>query len=593
MQLPKLPKIQDKTQRMAGKLIAGFFALMLALTVVSRAAEGMTTAVVQASAPTNGVITERVTLTGAVKPMEDMELTLSGSLYITSAKVEAGERVEAGDVLLEFDAEDVLEQTESQRNSLIIAKNKLAVAKNGAVTDTTTALANAELSLANAEADHVRLLEKLGITGDRSAEDYAAAEQALEDAKSDYDEAVKKARSDMADAAKTKQESAQKTVDSAQKAVDNARESRDEAVATAQYNYDSALARGTSTDLELNRLREAIKTAETKGDKSVAEAESTLSEAKKALNEARADWWSATLAIDVSDQQGVISAQNAVDSAQRALDSAKRSFDDSQRSVDDQLLSSARSVATAQRSLEQAQRDAADKERSSANSALQTMNEVITLEADVAAQEKTLAALEEILAADCKLLSPIDGTVQSIAAVGKSQDKATAARLSRNDAGFYFSAQTTSANANALAADDSGTLTYRSDGRDQRVEAVVTDIGAADDSGSVLVKASLPEGSYPAGAAGEMTVTHTSDRQATCVPVSALRSDSDSDYVLILEEKKTVTGLTYTARRVDVEVSSRDSALASLQGGLDREALVITGASKTVAAGDKVRLEVD
>jgi len=75
------------------------------------------------------------------------------------------------------------------------------------------------------------------------------------------------------------------------------------------------------------------------------------------------------------------------------------------------------------------------------------------------------------------------------------------------------------------------------------------------------------------------------------VPVSALRSDADGDYVLTLAEKKTVTGLTYTAKRVDVEVAARDSALVSLRGSLDREALVITSASKPVAEGDRVRLE--
>ncbi|MCL2299315.1 MAG: hypothetical protein FWC27_04115, partial [Firmicutes bacterium] len=122
-------------------------------------------------------------------------------------------------------------------------------------------------------------------------------------------------------------------------------------------------------------------------------------------------------------------------------------------------------------------------------------------------------------------------------------------------------------------------------------QATVTDIGAADDDGSVLIKASLPEGSYPSGAAGEMAIARTGDRQNTCVPVSALRGDSDGDYVLTLEEKKTVTGLTYTARRVDVEIVSRDSALVSLQGGLGRDVLVITSASKPVAEGDRVRLE--
>ena len=536
MKLPKLPKIQNKTQRMAAKLLAGFFGLMLVFTVVSRAAQGMTTATVRAEKPSSGTITARVTLNGVIKPMEDMDITLAGSLYVTAARVEPGEKVEEGDMLLEFDMEDVETQLEAQKNSLAIAENKLAIALNGAVTDTVTAVANAALSLEQTQADYKRLEEKLGVTGARSQEDYDAAKTALRKAQASYTEALVQAKADLVEAAQAKVDSAQKAVDSAQ--------------------TDEALA-----------------------------------EARKALSDAKAGLLAAQFTLNVTDQPLVTAAQSGVDAAQRALDSARRAYEDSARSADDQLLAASRSVAAAQRSLEQARRDAADKERAGENSALQTLNETITLKADIKALEKTIAQLEEILDMDGRLLSPIDGTVQTIANTGKTQDKASVARLARGDAGFYFSAKTTAANAASLAAGDTGSLTYKSDGRDQRAQAVITDIGAADDDGSVLVKASLPEDSYPAGASGEMTIARAGERQNTCVPVSALRSDSDGDHVLILEEKKTVTGLAYTAKRVDVEVVSRDSALVSLQGGLDRDALVVTSASKPIAEGDRVRLE--
>ena len=591
MKFPVLPKIQNKTQRTAAKLIAGFFALMLVFTVVSRAAEGMTTATVQAEKPSAGVITGRVTLSGTIKPMEDMDVTLAGSLYVTAARAEPGQRVEEGDVLLEFDADDVRDQLEAQQNSLSIARNKLAIAENGGAADTVTAVANAQLSLEQAEADYDRLAEKLGVSSGRSQEDRDAARAELDKAKKNYDAAVAKAKENLVDAAQAKVDSAQKAVDSARKSLENTRESAAESVASAQYSCDTTLLKQGVTDLEIQRAYDQLRSAQAKGDKSVAEAESALSDAEKALGEAQSELRRARLTFNVTDQQGVISAQNSVDAAKRSLQTAQRALEDSARSADDQLLAASRSVATAQRSLEQAQRDAADKERAGENSALQALNETITLRADIAAQEKALALLEEILAADCRLLSPAEGTVQSIAGTGKTQDKVPVAKLSRGDAGFYFSAKTTAANAASLAEGDTGTLTFKSDGRDQRAQAAVTDIGAADDDGGVPVKASLPEGSYPSGSSGELAIVRTGERQSTCVPVSALRRDADGDYVLALAEKKTVTGLTYTAKRVDVEVISRDSALASLQGGLDRDALVITSASKPVAAGDRVRID--
>ena len=577
MKLPKLPKIQNRTQRMAAKLIAGFFALMLVFTVVSRAADGMTTAAVQAETPKNGVITERVTLNGVIKPMEDMDITIPGNLYVTSAKAEIGQKVGAGDVLLEFDADDLRDQIESQKNSLAIARNKLAIAENSATTDTATAVANAQLALEQAEADYDRLEEKLGVSSDRAREDVNAAKTELDKALKSYDTAVAKAKEDLVDAAQAK-------ADSAQKALDNAKDSAAESIATAQYNYDTTLLKPGVTDLETQRALDQLGSAQAKGEKNIADAQEALSEAQSELRTVK-------YTTDVTDKQGVISAQNSVDSARRSLQTAQRSLEDNARNADDQLLTSARSVAKARRDLEQAQKDAADKERSSDNSALQTLNETITLKADIEALEKTIALLEEILEMDGRLLSPIDGTVQSIANTGKTQDRVSVAKLARGDAGFYFTAQATPANAAALAIGDTGALTYKSDGRDQRAQAVITDIGAADDDGGVPVKASLPEGSYPSGVSGEMAIARTGERQNTCVPVSALRSDSDGDYVLTLEERKTVTGLTYTAKRVDVEVAARDSALVSLQGSLDREALVITSASKPVAEGDRVRVD--
>ena len=536
MKLPELPKIQNKTQRTAAKLLVGFFGLMLLFTVASRAAQGMTIAAVQAEKPTSGVITDRVTLNGAVKPMEDLDITLPGSLYVTSAKAEPGQFVEEGGVLLEFDADDIRDQLQAQKNALAIARNKLAIAENGASVDTETAVNNARLSLAQAEADYGRLADKLAVTQARAQTDRDAASSALREAQANYSLALIQASEDVVAAAQAKLDSAQKTLDSAMDPM-------------------------------------------------------AVAEAEKALNIAKSELTAAKYTVDLTAQQVVVSAQNSIDSAKRALDSAERALEDARRSAEDQLISSSRAADKARRDLEQAQRDAADKQRSAENSALQTLNEIINLKADIEAQKKTVTRLEDILAMDGKLLSPIDGTVQSIAGTGKTQDRVSVARLARGDAGFYFTARTTAANAASLAAEDAGTLTYKSDGRDQRAQAVITDIGAADDDGGVLIKASLPEGSYPAGAAGEMTVTRTGERQSACVPVSALRSDSDGDYVLILEEKKTVTGLTWTARRVDVEVASRDSALASLRGGLDRDALVVTSASKPIAEGDRVRLE--
>jgi len=593
-------------------LLAGFFALMLVFTVVSRAAEGMTMARVEAEAPKMGVITSRATLSGSIRPLEDLEITLPGSLYVTAVKAEPGDRVEEGDVLLEFDTDDVEEQLEIQRNALAAAEARLAIAENGAPPPDNTAVENARASFRQAQEDYDRLEEKLNRGGMRAKDDLDAARKTYDNALADYDAAVAKAKADLADAAQAKVDNAQKAlnsakeaaaeaIDQAQKAVDAARESAAESVASAQYSYTTLLERENATDLEIQRSYELLQSAAAKGDKNIANAESALqstktkqnskiAEAQSALSAAQRELLEARLTRDVTDKQGVISAQNAVDSAARSLQSAQRALEDNSASIADQLTASARSVAAAQRNLDQAVRDAAEKARTSENAAAQTGIDILTQRADIAARGKAIAALEDIRAMEGKLLTPVGGTVQSIAGAGKTQEKAVVARLARGDTGCYFSAKTDSTTAQSLAVGDTGQLSYRSEGGIRRADAVLTDIGAADDNGNVAVKAALPQGDFPSGVSGEMTLSRSGERQGTCVPVSALRSDSDGDYVLVVREKKSAMGLEYSLERVDVTVTERDSALAALQGGLERSALVVTGASKPVAAGDRVRL---
>ena len=648
-------KIRNPLQRTAAKLTAGFFALMLLFTIVSRAAAGATIPLVQAETAKSGTINQRIELSGVIRPLEDLDILLPGNLYVTNVKAEVGQKVEEGDVLLEFDLEDVEAQLEEQRNSLAVAEVRLGIAENGPGPADGSAVTTAETNLRQAQDDYDRLEEKLGRGASRAQEDYAAAEADLADAKAKYNETRSKTKADMVDAAKTKRDSAKKTLDetknavadaidnakysyekakadaeknianaikSAEAALDNARTSGEESVAAAQHSYGTLLAKDPpASALELQRAYDQLQSAKTKADKQLADAQAALNEAKAAalpVEVSRAyDSWQTTIARqnektadaqtayndavqayddaaagkNLEDQQAVISAKNSVASAEKALNNAKRSLEDNGTSVDDQMLNASRAIATAQRNLDQAKRDAIEKERTGENSAAQIDIDIITQRTQIAALEKTIDTLEEILEMDGQLLSSISGTVQNIANTGKTQDKAAVATLSRNDMGFQFEAKTDSYTAEKLAYGDSGNFSYKEDGASKRAQASVIGIGAADENGSCLVIAVLPEGSYPSGANGTLTISRTGERQNTCLPVSALRSDNDGDYVFALQEKKTVTGLEFTAKRVDVTILDRDSSLVSVQGGMGRDDKIITSASKPIAEGDRVRLD--
>jgi multidrug efflux pump subunit AcrA (membrane-fusion protein) len=74
------------------------------------------------------------------------------------------------------------------------------------------------------------------------------------------------------------------------------------------------------------------------------------------------------------------------------------------------------------------------------------------------------------------------------------------------------------------------------------------------------------------------------------VPNSAIRTDNDGDFVLIIEQKSTPLGTRYMATRVGVNVMEKDDTNSAVSGGLVSWDYVITSSNKPVEPGDYVRL---
>ena len=74
------------------------------------------------------------------------------------------------------------------------------------------------------------------------------------------------------------------------------------------------------------------------------------------------------------------------------------------------------------------------------------------------------------------------------------------------------------------------------------------------------------------------------------IPLSAVRQDANGTYCLIAEARETVLGTEYRAARVNITVEDKDSTQAAVTGNLGRDDLVISGSTKDIEEGDKVRL---
>lgn len=74
------------------------------------------------------------------------------------------------------------------------------------------------------------------------------------------------------------------------------------------------------------------------------------------------------------------------------------------------------------------------------------------------------------------------------------------------------------------------------------------------------------------------------------VPKTAMHTDAQGDFVLLLQQKSTPLGTRFIAARVDVNILAEDNTNAAISGGLSSWDYVITVSSAPVEAGQYVRL---
>ena len=74
------------------------------------------------------------------------------------------------------------------------------------------------------------------------------------------------------------------------------------------------------------------------------------------------------------------------------------------------------------------------------------------------------------------------------------------------------------------------------------------------------------------------------------MPNSALRTDSNGSFVLVVTSKNTPLGNRYYANRVDVNVLATDDVNSAVSGGITSYDYVITTSTKPIESGQMVRL---
>ncbi len=310
-------------------------------------------------------------------------------------------------------------------------------------------------------------------------------------------------------------------------------------------------------------------------------------------------------------QDAVSTAKDSVASKQRALDWSAASLSTTTLSRLQERLSTidsleAQLAAAKESGAEKATVDRlqydydTEKKRLDADS---TVHDYITKSDDLEKAKKDLETAEKALADMLALVelteengyirtvtAPVSGNVLTVNATVGSMVTTSGAVVTLSDTtqGLALTVTVDEDTAEELAVGDKATITVSS----TRYDAQILNIAAsASRSGYFDLTFLLPGDAGAAGAGASMSITKRTQNYDLIIPLSSLYSDSDGDYVFVVEQSQSSLGARMTVRRVDVYVLDKDGSRAALQGGVTQRDSIVVRSDRAISDGDRVRLE--
>lgn len=528
-------KRTDSGQRRAGRNLAVFLILMLAMTLIARGTAAATLPRVTAEAPFNAEVTETVRGTATIKTGEKTEIRLPEGLTVLEVMQSSGAKVNAGDALLKLDPEAL---------AALLAQERVT-------------LENLKLKK-----------DQLGQSNAQDNSGLISAQRTVERAISDYNTTQQQENASVA--------KAQNAYDRAKKELADAKEVLNGLMdGRSRGTYQGALSEEDALDSpDLNGPSDPLTESGGAEESSqpVATAPPVSDPAEDALGVA---------------QQEVAEKTAALTQAEEQLDSAKIQRDNSmksaQRAIDDARLS----LESAQKSEANAQQEQRNREDQNAVDAKSTQLEIDT-------QQKKVTTLEALVDKGGVISAENGGTVLEIAVAGTKTSEGTAAVSLSNAEGAYEAemvvtrqeASKVDVGAKAELMTESGGM-----GANSFAEGVVAAVFEEDATGMVTLKIRLPNQKWKQGTSMQVRVVQKSAVYDECLPLSALRADGNDYYVLTMQEKNTILGSEQVLTKVPVTVLSRGDGLAAVSGSFMPGEKIITGSDKPISEGDRVRLQ--
>lgn len=319
----------------------------------------------------------------------------------------------------------------------------------------------------------------------------------------------------------------------------------------------------------------------------ISDAEETLSDTKRQLKQAKKDLAAKQDELSSADWD-LTALKNRQEQQTEAIAAFQETYDDL-KARSDSYESLKTAVDSAETALEDALFALAEQKK---NDSKQSAKDQLNLQAqkeEIAKLEKEVAERKEN-AVGAEVTAKTAGTVSTISAVaGREVAAGTAlATIEVVDRGYTLKFSVTKEQAQKVRLGDKAEISnyWWGSGIDATLTQIMPD--SANPSTNKLLVFTLT-GEVSSGDNLNLSIGQKSANYDAVIPSSAVRSDSNGTFVLVLTAKSTPLGNRYTATRVDVKVLAQDDTKSAVSG-LTYGDFVITTSSKPLDAGMQVRM---
>ena len=247
-------------------------------------------------------------------------------------------------------------------------------------------------------------------------------------------------------------------------------------------------------------------------------------------------------------------------------------------------------VRTLQQNLENLIFDLSEEQKTAGVTSSLTNLELRNQRSQIAAQRELIESLEDD-EEGMLITSPVNGIITqiNISPGNQTQSNVPLATIEVVDRGFTVSFSVTVDQSRRIAVGDNATARGRMWGVD--IPLVLTSIrNDPQNPATTRILEFDVLGEVESGEQLNITLGERSQQFEVVVPNSALRSDTNGDFVLLVASRPSPLGNRFVAMRMDVMILASDDTHSAVAGGLAAWDFVITTSTRPIEPGMQIRL---